>query len=165
MGSQNISDQPVVIGLVPNDKGMISTGPVDYDLVVANQMESADRPILVMPHNETEQLVFLEVEVERVTYAPAHTMVPDDVMFRDQSSSDRPAEQNETHRPVDTERTHAENDANGSMAGGPVGQLYNSDPLCPGGGGGAIHGRSSSSIDAGPGGPATYNRAPGQACE
>ena len=27
----------------------------------------------------------------------------------------------------------AENYANGSMAGGPVGQLYNSDPLCPGG--------------------------------
>ena len=60
-------------------------------------------------------------------------MVPDVVMYHDQSSSDRPAEQDETRRPVGTERKHAENDANGSMAGGPVGQLYNSDPLCPGG--------------------------------
>ena len=133
VGSQNISDQPVVLGLVPYDKGKISTGPLDHDLVVADQMERADRPILVMPHNETEQLVFLGVEVERVTYAPVHTMVPDVVMFRDQSSSDRPAEQDETHRPVGTERKHAENNVNGSMAGGPVGQLYNSDPLCPGG--------------------------------
>ena len=77
--------------------------------------------------------------MERVTYAPAHTMVPDVVMLRDQSSSDRPAERDETHRPVGTERKHAENDANGSMAGGPVGQLYNSDPLCPGGGGGGCY--------------------------
>ena len=53
-GSQYVSDQPVVIGLVPNDKGRISMGPVDYDLIVANQMERADRPIRVMPHNETE---------------------------------------------------------------------------------------------------------------
>ena len=37
MGSQSISEQPVVIGLVPNDKGKISTGPVDHDLVVADQ--------------------------------------------------------------------------------------------------------------------------------
>ena len=43
------------------------------------------------------------------------------VMMRDQSSSDRPAEQDETHRPVATERKHAGNDANGSMAGGPGG--------------------------------------------
>ena len=71
--------------------------------------------------------------MERVTYAPAHTMVPDDVMFRDRSSSDGPAEPDEIHRPVDTERKHAENDVNGSMAGGPVGQLDNSDPLRPGG--------------------------------
>ena len=42
-GSQYASDQPVVIGLVPNDKGRISTGPVDYDLIVANQMERADQ--------------------------------------------------------------------------------------------------------------------------
>ena len=35
-----------------------------------------------------------------------------------------------------TEWKHAENDANESMAGGPVGQLCISDPLCPGGGGG-----------------------------
>ena len=132
-GSQYVSDQPVVIGLVPNDKGRISTGPVDYDLIVANQMERADRPIRVMPHNETEQLVFLGVEVERVTYAPAHTMVPNDVMFRDRSSSDGPAEPDEIHRPVDTEWKHAENDVNGLMAGGPVGQLDNSDPLHPGG--------------------------------
>ena len=34
-GSQYVSDQPVMIGLVPNDKGRISTGPVDYDLIVA----------------------------------------------------------------------------------------------------------------------------------
>ena len=51
---------------------------------------------------------------------PPHTMVPDDVMFRDQSSSDRPAEPDEIHRPVATERKHAENDGNGSMAGGPT---------------------------------------------
>ena len=132
-GSQYVSDQPVVIGLAPNDKGRISTGPVDYDLIVANQREGADRPIRVMPHNEIEQLVFLGVEVEQVTDAPAHTTVPDDVMFRDRSSSDGRAEPDEIHRPVDTEWKHAENDMNGSMAGGPVGQLDNSDPLRPGG--------------------------------
>ena len=133
VGSQSIYEQPVVIGLVPNDRGKISTGPVDHDLFVADQKERADRPVLVVPHNETEQSVFLGLDVERVKHAPAHSMVPDVVMYRDQSSSDRPAEQDETRRPVGTERKHAENDANGSMAGGPVGQLYNSDLLCPGG--------------------------------
>ena len=132
-GSQYVSDQPVVIGLAPNDKGRISTGPVDYDLIVANQRERADRPIRVMPHNEKEQLVFLGVEVEHVTDASAHTTVPDNVMLRDRSSSDGRAEPDEIHRPVDTERKHAENDVNGSMAGGPEGQLDNSDPLHPGG--------------------------------
>ena len=122
-----------MIGLVPNDRGKTSTGPVDHDLFVADQKERADRPVLVVPHNGTEQSVFLGLDVERVKHAPAHTMVPDVVMYRDQSSSDRPAEQDETCRPVGTERKHAENDANGSMAGGPVGQRYNSDPLCPGG--------------------------------
>ena len=63
-GSQYVSDQPVVIGLAPNDKGRISMGPVDYDLIVANQREGADRPIRVRPRNESEQLVFLRVEVE-----------------------------------------------------------------------------------------------------
>ena len=107
--------------------------PVDYDLIVANKKERADRPIRVLPHNESEDLVFLGVEVERVTDAPVHTTVHDDMMFRDRSSSDGRAEPDEVHRPVDPERKHAENVVNKSMAGGPVGQLDNSDPLRPGG--------------------------------
>ena len=132
-GSQYVSDQPVEFGLAPNDRERISTGPVDYDLIVANQKKRADRLIRVMPHNESEELVFLGVEVEQVTDAPAHTTVPDDVMFRDRSSFDGRAEPDEVHRPVDPERKHAENVVNNSMAGGPVGQLDNSDPLRPGG--------------------------------
>ena len=104
-----------------------------YDLFVADRKEIADRPVLMVPHNGTEQSVFLGLDVERVEHAPAHTMVPDVVRYRDRSSADRPAEQNETRRPVGTEWKHAENDANESMAGGPVGQLCISDPLCPGG--------------------------------
>ena len=119
--------------MASNDRERISTGPVDYDLIVANQKERADRPIRVMPHNESEELVFLGVEVERVTDAPVHTTVPDDMMFRDRSSSDGRAEPDEVHRPVDPERKHAENVVNKSMAGGPVGQLDNYDPLRPGG--------------------------------
>ena len=133
VGSQSIYEQPVVIGLVPNDRGKIATEPVDHDLFLVDQRGRADRPVLMIPHNETEQSVFLRLNVERVKHAPAHSMVPDVVMYHDRSSSDRPAEQNETRRPEGTERKHAENDANGSMAGGPVGQLYNSDPLGPGG--------------------------------
>ena len=129
--SQYVSDQPVVIGLAPKDRGRISTGLVDYDLIVANQREKADRPIREMPQNESEQLVFPGVEVERVTDVPAHITVPDDVMLHARSSSDRRAEPDEIHRPVDTERKHAEYDVNGSMAGGLVGQLDNSDPLRP----------------------------------
>ena len=91
-----------MIGLVPNDRGKTSTGPVDHDLFVADQKERADRPVLVVPHNGTEQSVFLGLDVERVKHAPVHTMVPDVVMYRDQSSSDRPAEQDETCRPVGT---------------------------------------------------------------
>ena len=117
--SQSVSGRPVVIGLAPNDKGRISTGPVDGGLIVVNQRKRADRPTRVMPHNESEQLVSLGVEVERVTDAPAHTTVPDDVMFRDRSSSDGRAEPDEIYRLVDTERKHAENDVNGSIAGGP----------------------------------------------
>ena len=132
-GSQYVSDQPVEFGLAPNDRERISTGRVDYDLIVANQKEGADRPIRVMPHNESEGLVFLGVEVEQVTDAPAHTTVPDDVMFRDRSSSDEQAEPDEVHRPVDPERKQAENVVIKSMAGGPVGQLDNSDLLRPGG--------------------------------
>ena len=52
-------------------------------------------------------------------------------MLPARSSSDRWAEPDEIHRPVDTERKHAEYDVNGSMAGGLVGQLDNSDPLRP----------------------------------
>ena len=37
VGSQSIYEQPVVIGLVPNDRRKISTGPVDHDLFVADQ--------------------------------------------------------------------------------------------------------------------------------
>ena len=129
--SHNVSDQPVVIELAPKDRGRISMGLVDYDLIVANQKERADRPIRVMPQNECKQLVFPGVKVERVTDTPAHIAVPDDVMLHARSSSDRRAEPDEIHRPVDTERKHAEYDVNGSMAGGLVGQLDNSDPLCP----------------------------------
>ena len=106
MGSQSIFEQPVVIGLVPNDGGKTSTGPVDHDLFMADQKERADRPVLVVPHNEAEQSVFIGLDVERVEHAPAHTMIPDVVMYRDQSSSDRPADS-----PVGTERKHAEIDA------------------------------------------------------
>ena len=53
-GSQYVSGQPVDFGLDPNDRERISTRPVDYDMVVANQKERADRPIRVMPHNESE---------------------------------------------------------------------------------------------------------------
>ena len=126
-----VSGRPVVIRLASNDEGWISTGLVDSGLKVANQRKWADRPTRMMPNNENEQLVFLGVEVERGTDAPDLTPVPDDVMIRDRSSSDGRAEPVEEHRPGDTTRTHAENDINGSMAGGPVGQLDHSDPLRP----------------------------------
>ena len=129
--SQCVSGRPVVIGLAPNDEGRISTGPVDGGLNVANQRKRADRPTRMMPNNENEQLVFLRVEVERGTDAPDLTPVPDDVVIHDRSSSDGRAEPDEKHRPGDTTRTHAENDINGLMAGGPVGQVDNSDPLRP----------------------------------
>ena len=64
VGSQSTYEQPVVIGLVTNDRGNASTGPVDHDLSVADQKEMADRPVLVVPHNVTEQSVFLGLYVE-----------------------------------------------------------------------------------------------------
>ena len=142
--SPDTTGQPLLLGLNTDEREDASTDvggsdanlakqskPVDHDLFLADRKEIADRPVLMVPHNATEQSVFLGLDVGRVEHAPAHTMVPDVVRYRDRSSADGPAEQDETRRPVGTEWKHAENDAKESMAGGPVGQLGISDPLRP----------------------------------
>ena len=55
------------------------------------------------------------------------------MMYRNQSFTDRPVDQDETRRPVGTEWIHAENDVDRPTAGGPVALLFNSDLLCPSG--------------------------------
>ena len=133
VGSQSTYEQPVLLGLVTDDRGNATTGPVDHDLILAGRGETVDGPLLVGSHIRTEQSVFLGLDVDRVEHVPASTVVPDVMMYRNQSFADRPVDQDDTRRPVGTEWMHAENDADRPTAGGPVALLFNSDPLCPSG--------------------------------
>ena len=92
-------------------------------------------------------------------HVPTSPVDPEVLWHRNQSFADGPVGQDGTRRPVGTEWMHAENDADRPTAGGPVAQLFNSDPLCPSG----IP--FLDAIGSGPGGPAVYNCPAGQACE
>ena len=92
-----------------------------------------DRPDLVGPHSNTEQSVFLRLDVDQVEHISANIVHPGVKMFRIQPVTDGPAGPDRTRRPVGTEWMHAEHDADRPTAGGPVAKLFNSDPLCPSG--------------------------------
>ena len=91
------------------------------------------RPGIVGLQNRTERSVSSEVGADQVGHVPTSPVDPEVLWHRNQSFADGPVGQDGTRRPVGTEWMHAENDADWPTAGGPVAQLFNSDPLCPSG--------------------------------
>ena len=83
--------------------------------------------------NRTERSVSSEDGADQVGHVPTSPVDPEVLWHRNQSFADGPVGQDGTRRPVGTEWMHAENDADRPTAGGPVAQLFNSDPLCPSG--------------------------------
>ena len=75
VGPQSTYEQPVLLGLVTDDRGNVPTGPVGHDVIVAERGETVDRPVLVGSHNGTERSVFLGLDVDRVEYVPASTVL------------------------------------------------------------------------------------------
>ena len=90
-----------------------------------------DRLDLVGPHNSTEQSVFLGLDVDQVEHVPANIVHPGVKMYRNQPVTDGPAGPDRTRRPVGTDGMHAVHDTYRPTAGGPVGRLFNLDPLGP----------------------------------
>ena len=132
VGPQSNTEQPVLLGFNTDKRGNAPTGTVGHDVILAGRGETVDRPDLVGSHNRTEQSVFLGLDVDQVEHVPASTVDPDVMMYRNQPVTDGPVGQDRT-RPVGTEGMHAVNDSDRPTAGGPVGRLFNLDPLGPSG--------------------------------
>ena len=54
VGPQSTYEQPVLLGLVTDNRGNAPTGPVGHDVILAGRGETVDRPVLVGSHNSTE---------------------------------------------------------------------------------------------------------------
>ena len=106
-------------------------GPVGHYVILAGRGEMVDRSDLVGPHNSTEQSVFLGLDVDQVEHVSANIVHPGVKMYRNQPVTDGPAGPDRTRRPVGTDGMHAVHDADRPTAGGPVGRLFNLDPLGP----------------------------------
>ena len=63
---------------------------------------------------------------------PANIVHPGAKMYRNQPVTDGPAGPDRTRRPVGTDGMHAVHDVDRPTAGGPVGRVFNLDPLGPG---------------------------------
>ena len=61
----------------------------------------------------------------------ANIVHPGVKMYRNQPVTDGPAGPDRTRHPVGTDGMHAVHDADRPTAGGPVGRLFNLDPLGP----------------------------------
>ena len=96
---------------------------------LAKRGDTVDRLGLVGSHNRTEQSVFLGLDVDQVEHAPASTVYPDVMMYRNQPVTDGPVGQDKTRCPVGKEGMHAVNDSDRPTAGGPVGRLFKLDRL------------------------------------
>ena len=90
-----------------------------------------DRLDLVGPHNNTEQSVFLGLDVDQVEHVSANIVHPGVKMYRNQPVTDGPAGPDRTRRTVGTDGMHAVHDVDLPTSGGPVGRLLNLDPLGP----------------------------------
>ena len=62
---------------------------------------------------------------------PANIVHPGAEMYRNQPVTDGPAGPDRTRRPVGTHGMHAVHDVDRPTAGGPVGRVFNLDPLGP----------------------------------
>ena len=113
------------------DEPVNRSGPVGHYVILAGRGKMVDRLDLVGPHNSTEQLVFLGLDVDQVEHVPANIVHPGVKMYRNQPVTDGPAGPDRTRRPVGTDGMHAVHDADRPTAGGPVGRLFNLDPLGP----------------------------------
>ena len=59
LGPQSTYEQPVLLGLVADDRGNAPTDPVGHNMILAGRGEMVDRLDLVGPYNSTDQSVFL----------------------------------------------------------------------------------------------------------
>ena len=126
LGPQSTYEQPVLLGLVADDRGNAPTDPVGHNAILAGRGEMVDRLDLVGPHNSTEQSVFLGLDVDQVEHVPANIVHPGAEMYCNQPVTDGPAGPDRTSRPVGTDGIHAIYDVDRPMAGGPVGPVFNS---------------------------------------
>ena len=95
----------------------------------AGRGEPVCRPGLVGLQNRTERSVSCGVGADQVGHVPTSPVDPGSLWHRNQSFADGPAGPDITRRPVGTDGMHEVHDADRPTAGGPVGQLFNIDPL------------------------------------
>ena len=131
VGPQNNTKQPVLLGVNTDKRGNAPTGPVGHDVMLAGRGEMVDWPDLMGPHSSTEQSVFLGLDVDQVEHVSANIVHPGVKMFRNHPVTEGPAGPDRTRRPVGTDGMHAVHDADRPTAGGPLGRLFNLDPLGP----------------------------------
>ena len=128
---QNNTEQPVFLGFNAAKRGNAPTGLVGHYVILAGRGDMVDRLDLVGPHNSTEQSVFLGLDVDQVEHVSANIVHPGVKMYRNQPVTDGPAGPDRTRRPMGTDGMHAVHNADRPTAGGPVGRLFNLDPLGP----------------------------------
>ena len=133
VGPQGTTEQSVLLGLKTDGMENAPMDPGGSDMNSVGRGEPVCRPGLVGPQNRTERSVSPGIDADQVGHVPASPVDPEVLRHRNQSFTDRPVGHDETRRPVGTEWMHAVNDLDRPMAGGPVGQLFDSDPLCPSG--------------------------------
>ena len=120
-----------MLGFNTDYRGNAPMGPVGHYVILAGRGKMVDQPDPVGPHNRTEKSVVLGLDVDQVEHVPANIMDPGVKLYRYQPVTDGPAGPDRTCRPVGTDGMHAAHDADRPTAGGPVGRLFNLDPLGP----------------------------------
>ena len=133
VGPQVTIEQSVLLGMKTVETENTPVDPGDLDMNSAGRGELVCRPGIEGLQNRTERTVSSEVGADKVGHVPTSPVDPEVLWHRNQSIADGPVGQDGTRRPVGTECMHAEHDADRPTAGGPVAQLFNSDPLCPSG--------------------------------
>ena len=127
VGLQITIEQSVLLGRKTVETENTPVDPGDLNMNSARRGELVCRPGIVGFQNRTERSVSPEVRADQVGHVPTSPVDPEVLWQRNQSFADGPVGQD------GTEWMHAENDADRPTAGGPVAQLFNSDPLCPSG--------------------------------
>ena len=102
VGSQSRTEQPVLLRVHTDKRGNAPNDPVGHNVMLAGRGEMVDQPDLVGPHSDTEQSVFLRLDVDQVEHISANIVHPGVKMFRNQPVTDGPAGPDRTRRPVGT---------------------------------------------------------------